>query len=154
MILVAKLEATPEQAIGHHGHTRPKNPAGQRSYAYLLHMQIQINTDKNIAGNEALADHVRSVVEKSLEHYADRLSRVEVHLGDMNADKTGQHDHSCTMEARPKGMEPVAATHKAANSHLAVEGAAQSLANLLRTRFGKLDQHKGTAAQPFQDPKN
>ena len=112
-------------------------------------MQIQINTDKNIEGTEAFAEHARTVVEKTLSLYADRLSRVEVHVGDMNADKTGQQDHSCTMEARPKGMEPVAATYKAANSHAAVEGAADSLANLLRTRFGKLDQHKGAAALPF-----
>ncbi len=113
-------------------------------------MQIQINTDKNIEGNEAFAAHVRDVVEKKLSHYADRLSRVEVHLGDMNAEKSGPEDHSCTMEARPKGLDPVAATHKAANSHLAVEGAATSLANLLRTRFGKLDERKGAAALPFQ----
>ena len=114
-------------------------------------MQIQINTDKNIDGTEAFAEHVRTVVEKNLKHYADQISRVEVHMGDMNAEKSGQKDHSCTMEARPKGMEPVAATHKAANSHLAVEGAANSLANLLRTRFGKLDENKGKAALPFED---
>ncbi len=118
---------------------------------YLHAMQIQINTDKNIEGDEAFAGHVRTVVEKTLTHYADRLSRVEVHLGDMNADKSGTHDHSCTMEARPKGMDPVAVTHKAANSHLAVDGAAHSLANLLRTRFGKLDERKGSAALPFQE---
>ena len=114
-------------------------------------MQIQINTDKNIEGTEAFAEHVRTVVEKNLSHYADRLSRVEVHLGDMNAEKTGPQDHSCTMEARPKGMDPVAATNKAASSHDAVEGAAHSLANLLRTRFGKSDERKGAAALPFQD---
>lgn len=113
-------------------------------------MQIQINTDKHIAGTEAFAEHVRTVVEKHLGHYADRLSRVEVHAGDMNAEKTGPQDHSCTMEARPNGLEPVAATHKAGNSHDAVAGAASSLANLLRTRFGKLDDHKGKAALPFQ----
>jgi hypothetical protein len=69
----------------------------------------------------------------------------------MNAEKTGPQDHSCTIEARPKGMDPVAATHKAANSHLAMEGAAHSLANLLRTRFGKLDDRKGAAALPFRE---
>ena len=117
-------------------------------------MQILINTDKNIEGNEAFAEHIRTVVEKTLSHYAERLSRVEVHLGDMNADKGGTHDHECTMEARPKGMEPVAATHKAANSHQAVDGAAKSLANLLRSRFGKLDDRKGEASLPFQEEKS
>ena len=111
-------------------------------------MQIQINTDKNIDGNEAFAEHARAVVEKSLEHYADQLTRVEVHMGDMNADKTSPQDHSCTMEARPKGMDPVAATYKAANSHLALEGAAKSLSNLLRTQLGKLGERKGAATHP------
>ena len=112
-------------------------------------MQILINTDKNIEGTEAFAEHVRTVVKKTLGHLGDRVSRVEVHLGDMNAAKTGPQDHSCTMEARPNGSEPVAATHKASNSHLAVDGAAQSLANLLRSRFGKMDETKGAARFPF-----
>ena len=104
-------------------------------------MQIQINTDKNVKGSEAFGEHARTVIEKALKHYADRITRVEVHMRDLNADKTGQQDHSCTIEARAKGLEPVAATHKAANSHLALDGAAQSLSNLLRTRFGKLAEH-------------
>lgn len=118
---------------------------------YLRHMQIQINTDKNIEGTEAFQAHVRNVVEKALSHFADRITRVEVHVGDMNADKTGTHDHSCTMEARPNGMDPVAATHKAANSHLAVDGAAQSLSNLLRTRFGKLEDRNRSPGVPFPE---
>ena len=113
-------------------------------------MQIHVNTDKNIEGTEAFAAHVRNVVEKALSHFTDHISRVEVHMGDMNADKTGPNDHSCTMEARPKGMDPVAATHKASNSHQAVDGAAQSLASLLRTRLDKLHDKKGAARLPFE----
>lgn len=116
-------------------------------------MHIQINTDRNIENNQALASHVRTVVEKSLDHFADRLSRVEVHIGDVNGEKSGTRDHTCTMEARPNGMEPFAATHKAANVHQAVDGAAQRLANLLRSRFGKLDDRLGAAKLPFEDEK-
>ncbi len=103
--------------------------SGKRFNPYLDHKQIQINTDKNIEGTEACAEHVRAVVEKTLSNYAHRIKRVEVHLQDMNADKTGPKDHSCTMEARPNGMDPLAATFKASNNHQAVEGAAQSLSN-------------------------
>ena len=46
------------------------------------------------------------------------------------------------MEARPNGMDPFAATHKAANVHQAVDGAAERLA-FLRTRFGRLDDRRG-----------
>ncbi len=104
-------------------------------------MQIQINTDNNIEGSEAFAEHARTVVEKNLKYYAGRITRVEVHIRDLNGDKTGPQDHSCTIEARPNGMEPVAATYKADNRHQALEGAAQSLSNLLRTKFGKLAEH-------------
>ncbi|MEO7079912.1 MAG: HPF/RaiA family ribosome-associated protein [Flavobacteriales bacterium] len=114
-------------------------------------MQVQIRTDKHIEGGEALADHVRTVVEKTLYHYAERVSRVEVHLSDLNADKSGTHDHNCTMEARPKGMDPVAASHRAGNVHQAVDGAAKSLANLLRSRFGKLDDRQGAPKLPFKE---
>jgi hypothetical protein len=39
-------------------------------------MQIQINTDSNIEGNEALADQVRSTVESVLDRLSDNMSRV------------------------------------------------------------------------------
>lgn len=108
----------------------------------LAPMQVQLNTDKNIENSEDLAVHVRNVVTKTLGHLTERITRVEVHLEDMNGAKSGLHDHSCTMEARPRGLDPVAATHKASNIHQAVDGAATRLEGLLRSRFGKLDEHR------------
>jgi ribosome-associated translation inhibitor RaiA len=114
-------------------------------------MQVQLNTDKNIEGSEDLAAHVRNVVEKTLGHYSDRVTRVEVHLGDTNGKKTGPQDHSCTMEARPRGLDPVAATHKAGNNHQAIDGAVRALESMLRSRLGKLDNKKGKADLPVTE---
>lgn len=105
-------------------------------------MQVQLNTDKNIENTEELASHVRNVVTKTLGNLGERVTRVEVHLEDTNPSKSGPQDHSCTMEARPRGLDPVAATHKASNVHQAVDGAATRLESLLRSRFGKLDDHR------------
>ncbi|MGK2940932.1 MAG: hypothetical protein ACSLFJ_04550 [Immundisolibacter sp.] len=43
-------------------------------------MQIQINTDHNIEGHEALAAHVSGVVQSALGRFSDQVTRVEVHL--------------------------------------------------------------------------
>ena len=106
-------------------------------------MQIQLNTDKHIENSEDLAMHVRNVVTKTLGNLGERVTRVEVYLEDLNGSKSGPMDHSCTMEARPRGLDPLAATHKASNVHQAVDGAATRLESLLRSRIGKLDEHRG-----------
>jgi len=50
-------------------------------------MQVQINTDHNIEGREALAAYVSGVVEAALSRISDHITRVEVHLSDENSDK-------------------------------------------------------------------
>jgi hypothetical protein len=51
-------------------------------------MQIQVNTDHNIEGREALFVHVRSVVERALSHESGHVTRVEVHVADENGPKS------------------------------------------------------------------
>ena len=90
-------------------------------------MHIQINTDSNIEGHEALASHVKRVVEDVLSRFSDRITRVEVHLSDQNSDKGGVDDKRCMMEARLEGRQPTAVTHHAARLGAAVDGAAAKL---------------------------
>jgi hypothetical protein len=109
-------------------------------------MQIQVNTDRNIEGREALIRQVEGEVESSLGRFSLHLTRVEVHLGDVNAGKPGDADKRCMMEARPTGQHPVAVTHLAGSLAEACAGAAQKLANLLESKFGRLhDRKRGTS---------
>ena len=102
-------------------------------------MQIQINTDRNIEGHEALTDEVRGVVESAMSRYEDRITRVEVHLSDENsAKKGGNDDIRCMMEARLEGRQPAAITHQAATVEQAVGGAAEKLAKLIESTLGRL----------------
>ena len=87
-------------------------------------MQIQINTDKHIDGNEAMSSHIEAVVENAVRHMKDSLTRVEVHLEDENGGKTGIDDKRCLMEARLRSHQPVAVSHRAGSIHQAVDGAA------------------------------
>lgn len=105
-------------------------------------MQIQVNTDHNIEGAEALSAHVRGVVADVLDHFSDQITRVEVHLGDENGAKSGQDDMRCMLEARLEGRPPVAVTHHAATLHMAIDGAAEKLARMIGGKLGRQHDQK------------
>lgn len=105
-------------------------------------MQIKINTDRNIHGDERLKEAVRALVEQGLGHLLARLTRVEVHLQDVNAQKGGSDDIRCMIEARPQGLDPFAATHHDADVEAAARGAVRRLRSLLESEFGKLDRKR------------
>lgn len=100
-------------------------------------MQIQINTDHNIEGREALAAHVHDVVEGALKRLAEHITRVEVHLGDENADKGGLSNKRCMIEVRMEGRPPVAVTNHAENLHQALDGAADKAVRLIESALGR-----------------
>ena len=112
-------------------------------------MQIQINTDHNIEGHEALAAQVSSVVEGALSLVSDHITRVEVHLSDENSAKGGQHDKRCLMEARLEGRQPIAVTHQAATLDEAVDGAADKLARLIDSNLGRMRDQRSRRSDPL-----
>lgn len=115
-------------------------------------MQIQINTDNHIDGNEALSTHVEAVVESAVRHMKDHLTRVEVHLEDENGGKAGSDDKRCLMEARLRNHQPVAVSHNAGSVHQAVDGAARKLKASLESLLGRLDDHRRYTPESQPDP--
>lgn len=112
-------------------------------------MQIQINTDRNVEGHEALAAQVSGVVESALSRLSDHITRVEVHLSDGNSDKKGGNDDiRCMMEARLEGRQPLAVTHQAATLDQAVDGAADKLTRLIESTLGRLREQKSRRTDP------
>ncbi|MEI4196490.1 HPF/RaiA family ribosome-associated protein [Roseovarius sp. E0-M6] len=101
-------------------------------------MQFQLNTDAHIQGDDRLAEIAEDMVTSSLGHLTNRLSRVEVHLADVNAAKGGADDILCTIEARPEGLQPQTVTHADATVEAALRGGAKKMSALLDTVFGKL----------------
>ena len=103
-------------------------------------MKVQIGSDHNIVVDAHLSDVLESSVADTLKHLEDRITRVEVHLSDVNADKGGNDDKRCMMEARPAGQQPVAVTDEVATVEGAVHGAANKMKRLLDHHFGRLEQ--------------
>ena len=101
-------------------------------------MNIQINTDKNIQYDESLTNHVNTTFNHSLERFGSQITRIEIHLSDVNAGKPGIADKRCLAEARLEGRQPVAVSNDAGNVREAVTGAAQKLQRLLDSSLGRL----------------
>ena len=52
-------------------------------------MQIQFNTDKTIEGHERMQNHFSEEISESFKRFEDKITRVEVHVGDENNEKFG-----------------------------------------------------------------
>lgn len=105
-------------------------------------MQIQINTDSSVDAPASLADEVKQTVEATLERFRDRITRVEVHLSDVNSHKGGDDDKRCMMEARVEGRPPRAVTHQAATVGESVDGAAEKLERAIESDLGRLGDRR------------
>jgi ribosomal subunit interface protein len=101
-------------------------------------MQIQLNTAKNIEGNERLEAFVNDKVSSSLHRFSDQITRVEVHLSDQNGDKGGKDDQQCRMEVRLKGLQPITITAREAQMEQAISAAIDKMKSSLETTLGKL----------------
>lgn len=105
-------------------------------------MKIQVNTDSNIQGREALIAEVETTVANSLRHFEAHITRIEVHLSDENSNhKGGGNDKRCLIEARIEGRQPVAVSHLSDSLSQAMTGAAQKMKASLNSALGKQHSH-------------
>ena len=101
-------------------------------------MQIQVETDNHIEGKQDLQAHVEAVILDVVDRYADHVTHVEAHLGDVNSSaKSGADDMRCMFEVRLAGHKPMAVTGTGPSLHQAIEAAADKLQAALETQLGK-----------------
>ena len=111
-------------------------------------MQIQINTDHHLQGSEAREEWATGVVDAAMGHFAEQVTRVEVHLSDENAGKGGAAVLRCKMEARVNGRPPLVVTNDAASLDSAVNGAVHKLVRATEHALGRADKHARDARDP------
>lgn len=111
-------------------------------------MQIQVNTDSNVHGDDSLAGWVRQEIEEKLARFSEHITRIEVHLSDANAARESEADKRCMIEARLAGRPPTAVSHDAGKVPEAVLGATHKLVHALdkivgRSRENRRDSIRG-----------
>jgi hypothetical protein len=100
-------------------------------------MKVQVNSDRTIAVDTRLTHFVEAEASRILSRFGGRLTRVEVHLSDVDGRKTGQVDKRCLIEARPKGARPRTASAKAGTIPSALNAALGKMRRSLTTFFEK-----------------
>jgi ribosomal subunit interface protein len=103
-------------------------------------MTIQVNTDRNIESTENMETYVTEKIESGFTHFAEKITRVEVHITDQNAEKGGVDDIQCKIEARVQGLQPVLVESKNDTMHKALSDAINKMQAALRTVFGKMQE--------------
>src|SRR5579863_6733144 len=102
-------------------------------------MKIQVNGDHTIVVDTDLRHFVEHEVSRLLERFTMRLTRVEVHLTDVDSKKTGKREKRCLVEARPAGARPLTVSARAVNAPYAVDDALRKMRSCLA---GSLDNRQ------------
>ncbi len=102
----------------------------------MLHIEISYS---GMDRSDALDDHIREQVSHENKRFAGRLTRVEAHVSDDNGGKHGPRDRRCVLEARPRSLEPIVASHEGDDIYQVVREAARKLSRALAHRFEKAD---------------
>jgi hypothetical protein len=105
-------------------------------------MLFQFNSDNRVEGTVETEERVREIVESRLRHVSDRLTRVEVHVGDTNGPRGGVGNR-CAVEIRPNGLEPITGTDTAETIEQAATGATDKALAAFERRIGKMTTRKG-----------
>jgi ribosome-associated translation inhibitor RaiA len=111
-------------------------------------MRIQVNSDKTINVDASLKRSVKDQSRSALDRFAKNLTRVEIHLSDIDNKKTGRADKRCLIEVRPAGDRPLVASATAMTIESAVDEALRKMKRSLTTFFGK----KGRPAVQISAP--
>lgn len=106
-------------------------------------MHFQFNSDNQVNGAKEVASQVEQDVRKGLSRFEARLTRIEVHISDVDGQKQGPADKRCLLEARPNGLGPMAVSHEADTVGQAVSGATGKLTVALERILGRLTDRKG-----------
>jgi ribosome-associated translation inhibitor RaiA len=100
-------------------------------------MTIQVNSDKTVAVDTRTKAYVQGEVDRILKTFTARLTRIEVHLSDVNSRKSGPADKRCVVEARVAGARPLSTSATANAVPAAIGQALRKMQRSLRSFFGR-----------------
>jgi hypothetical protein len=100
-------------------------------------LRIQVNSDNTVVVDADLKRFVKGEVDRILANFTDRLTRVEIHLSDINSVRSGPSDKRCLVEARPAGDTPRSASATANDVPAALVQALRKMRRSLTSFFGK-----------------
>lgn len=91
---------------------------------------------QHVERSDALEMHIRDRLAVALAPFADRITRIDVHLEDQNGRHRNTEGHRrCLIEARPAGYDPIAVREDGDDWYGAVSTASGKLRRALEHRL-------------------
>ena len=109
-------------------------------------MQIQINPG-DIEDRDRITELVEREVADALHVFEEQVTRVEVHLRDVNRTRGGADRH-CLLEIRLAGHQPLAVEHDAADFDEAIKVAAGKAERAVRHKLERHEERKRGHREP------
>lgn len=103
-------------------------------------MDVQFNSDNRIKGSADLGAHVEARLRERLARFTSRLTRIEVHLRDVDGINETSRGIEARIETRPAGRQPLSVSDSGRKVEDAFTGALGKLVARLDREFGKLDR--------------
>ncbi|MFC4256146.1 ribosomal subunit interface protein [Altererythrobacter xixiisoli] len=128
----------PEQQIDQIGHGSSVDVPKAQTGNNLL---IKVNGN-GLAEEAGGINAIKTALRRRLARFENRLTRVEVHLEDVNAERGGGRDKRCLIELRPAGGAPIAVTDFAGEVAPSLAGATTKAVAAMNSHFGKLDAQR------------
>jgi ribosome-associated translation inhibitor RaiA len=104
---------------------------------------IEVRTANSVEGSAGLDAFAEEIVTGALSRFMPRVTRIDVHLSDANADRKGDNDKRCQIEVRPASQQPVSATATAGTIEKALASAASKMKRLLAKQLGRAQSRTG-----------
>lgn len=104
-------------------------------------MHIELQTNHHIENNVGLGHHVNDVIRKTLQSYRDHITRVDVHLSDVNSKRTSKQDKRCVVEFHISGLRPMAVSAKADTVHRVLDRAVKKLRHAVVSAYEKQQRY-------------
>jgi len=99
---------------------------------------IQIRADNHVPSDGDRDSRLEEQIRQRLARFEDRITDVEVHVGEAGNGRGGNGDLRCTLEARARGIQPIAVAEEGSDIDRAVIGAAKKAVRALDHQLGRL----------------
>ena len=120
-----------------------KPAAGAKARTRRTSPVIEVRTASSVRGSAGLDTFAEEIVTGALSRFMPRVTRVDVHLSDADADKKGDNDKRCQIEVRPASRRAVSATATAGTIEKALTTAVNKMKRLLASQFSRARSRNG-----------
>lgn len=73
-------------------------------------MKILLNADYNISESKEITETLKAVIREAFDRFSEHITKLEVKFRDESSYQCSENDRRSVLEARLKGMQPLAVT--------------------------------------------